>query len=85
MPPKITVKMPRERLVKEDCKTDDYLLNQLDGINDNPEEDGLPLRQWLIQSAHEAIVKNPKLTSVDLKPRADKSSNTVFCIEVPLE
>lgn len=81
----VTVSMPRNRLMAEKYMDDEYLLNQLAGVNDNPPEDGLPLRKWLIREAHNAIAANPKHTEVTLKPKSDKSCRTHFCIQVPAE
>lgn len=82
MAPTIVVEMPYDRLIKEDCMEDEYLINQFQGVNDNPPEDNLPLRQWLIREAHNALIKNPKTTEVNLKPKADKSSHTDFTITI---
>lgn len=82
MAPTVTVEMPYDRLIKEDCISDEYLINQLDGVNDNPPEDNLPLRQWLIRETHTALVKNPKMKEIVLKPKADKSSHMDFAIKV---
>ncbi|CCW65032.1 unnamed protein product [Phytomonas sp. EM1] len=83
MPPAtITVLLPRKRLLAEGCCNDDFLINQLSGINDHPEEDGLPLRRWLIREAHAALCSNSKLNEVSLKPRADKTSRTHFLIRI---
>lgn len=83
--PTVTVSMPRNRLMAEKYNEDAYLINQLSGVNDNPPEDGLPLRKWLIREAHNAIAANNKLTEVTLKPKADKNCRTQFCIQVPAE
>ncbi|CCW70764.1 unnamed protein product [Phytomonas sp. Hart1] len=78
----IIVELPRNRLLKEGCSDDDFLINQLSGINDHPEEDGLPLRRWLIREAHVALLSNLKLTEVTLKPKAEKTSRTHFLIRI---
>ncbi|KPA74064.1 hypothetical protein ABB37_09367 [Leptomonas pyrrhocoris] len=82
MAPTLTIELPYDRMVKEDCISDEYLINQMAGINDNPPEDNLPLRQWLIREAHLALVKNPKMKEVVLKPKSDHSSRTEFAIKI---
>ena len=82
MAPTITIELPYERLVKEDCMSDEYLINQMNGVNDNPKEDNLPLRQWIIREVHNALEKNPKMEDIVLKPKTDKSSHMEFKIVV---
>lgn len=82
MAPTITVEIPYDRLIKDDCISDEYLINQLDGVNDNPPEDNLPLRKWLIREAHEALMKNHKMKEITLKPKSDKSSHMTFTLKV---
>ncbi|KPI88884.1 hypothetical protein ABL78_2001 [Leptomonas seymouri] len=82
MAPKVTIELPHDRMIKEECVSDDYLLNQMDGVNDNPPEDNLPLRKWLIREAHSALLKNPKMKEILLKPKSDHSSRTEFVIKI---
>jgi len=81
----VDVEIPRNRLMAEGYIDDEYLLNQMAGINDNPSEDGLPLRKYLLREAHDAIEKDPKLTEVILKAKSDKTSRTQFRFVCPPE
>lgn len=78
----VNVTFPRSRLLADSYAVDDYLLNQLHGVNDNPAEDGLPLRQWILREARAAVMKDAKLTEVRLRPRADKTTHTQFCVQI---
>ncbi|EPY18047.1 hypothetical protein STCU_10218 [Strigomonas culicis] len=75
----VEVEIPRGRLIADAYASDDYLLNQLAGVNDTPEEEELPLRKWLLKQAHDTAIKQPKLEKVGpFKPKADKSSKMEF-------
>jgi len=54
----------------------------MDGVNDNPEEDGLPLRKWLLRETRLAVEKDPKTTEVVLRPKEDKGNRTQFAMQV---
>ncbi|CAD2222932.1 hypothetical protein ADEAN_001048800 [Angomonas deanei] len=69
----IEVELPRDKITSEEWAEDVYLLNQLDGVNDTPEEEGLPLRKWLLLQVHESLKKDPKQTSVLVKPKSKHS------------
>lgn len=78
----VDIRIPHERLMKDEYMDDDYLLNQMDGVNDNPEEDGLPLRKWLLRETRAAIDKDHKMREVVLRPKADKGNRTQFAMHV---
>ncbi|GET89621.1 hypothetical protein, conserved [Leishmania tarentolae] len=78
----VKVEIPRDRIVKPSYMDDAYLLNQFNGVNDNPPEDGLPLRQWILREVHEALSKNPKMAEVVVKLKSDKSARTEFAVSI---
>ncbi|KAG5476554.1 hypothetical protein LSCM1_04269 [Leishmania martiniquensis] len=78
----VKVEIPRESIMKPEYMNDAYLLNQFDGVNDNPPEDGLPLRKWILRQVHEALTKNPSKSVVVVKLKSDKSSRTEFAVVI---
>ncbi|CAG9576583.1 conserved hypothetical protein [Leishmania major strain Friedlin] len=78
----VKVEIPRESIMKPSYMDDIYLLNQLDGVNDNPQEDGLPLRKWILREVHEALAKNPRKTEVVVKLKSDKSARSEFAVTI---
>ncbi|KEG08722.1 hypothetical protein DQ04_06571040 [Trypanosoma grayi] len=78
----IEVNFPLNKITSEDYASDEYLLNCMGKVNDTPEEDGMPLRAWVIKEAHDALVKNPKLREVVVKPTAVKNSSTHFRVVI---
>lgn len=81
----IDITLPRNHVTAENYAEDEYLLNQLDGINDAPSEDGLPFRKWLLREVHEGLKKNPKMTQITLRPKEDKSCRSEFRFSIPLD
>ncbi|KAG5502034.1 hypothetical protein JKF63_04311 [Porcisia hertigi] len=78
----VHVEIPRERIMRDNYMQDDFLLNQFHGVNDNPQEDGLPLRQWILREVHESLVKDPKKSEIVVKLKSDKSSRTEFAVVI---
>ncbi|AYU79861.1 hypothetical protein conserved [Leishmania donovani] len=78
----VKVEIPRESIMKPSYMDDVYLLNQFDGVNDNPQEDGLPLRKWILREVHEVLAKNPRKTEVVVKLKSDKSARTEFAVAI---
>ncbi|ESL07428.1 hypothetical protein TRSC58_04882 [Trypanosoma rangeli SC58] len=81
----VEVHLPLKRITADGYAKDDFLLNQLEKVNDTPEEDGMPLRAWVIKSTHDALEKNPKLREVHLKPKAVKPCHTQFIVIIDEE
>ncbi|CBH13952.1 uncharacterized protein TEOVI_000871900 [Trypanosoma equiperdum] len=79
-PAVIEIHIPLDRIRNEEYATDDLLLNCLSKIGDTPEEDGLPLRTWILREAHQALIKSPKLRTVLVKPQTVKDKPTHFQI-----
>ncbi|KAH9577641.1 hypothetical protein LSM04_000335 [Trypanosoma melophagium] len=84
-PAVVEVHFPHDRLASEEYGSDELLLNCLDKVNDSPEEDGMPLRAWIIKQAHDALVKKPKTRELIVKPTALKNSSTQFRIVIDEE
>ncbi|KAK7197709.1 hypothetical protein NESM_000722900 [Novymonas esmeraldas] len=78
----VNVEIPRDRITKENYLDDVYLLNQFDGVNDNPPEDGLPLRKWILREVHDALAKDPRKSEIVVKLKADKSARTEFAVTI---
>ncbi|EAN89612.1 hypothetical protein, conserved [Trypanosoma cruzi] len=74
----IEIHFPLKRIAAEGYAEDELLFNQMGKVNDTPEEEGMPLRAWVIKCAHDALEKNPKIREVYLKPRAVKNSSVQF-------
>ncbi|CAJ1028532.1 hypothetical protein NXY56_003964 [Leishmania guyanensis] len=78
----VKVEVPRERIMRSEYIEDVYLLNQFNGVNDYPAEDGLPLRQWILREVHDALMKNPRKSEVVVKLKSDKSARTEFAVVI---
>ncbi|KAG5499705.1 hypothetical protein JIQ42_05186 [Leishmania sp. Namibia] len=78
----VKVEIPRDSIMRPEYMDDIFLLNQFDGVNDNPPEDGLPLRKWILREVHEALTRDPKKAEVVVKLKSDKSSRTEFAVVI---
>ncbi|KAG5476842.1 hypothetical protein CUR178_04028 [Leishmania enriettii] len=78
----VKVEIPRDSIMRPEYMDDVFLLNQFDGVNDNPPEDGLPLRKWILREVHEALLRDPRKAEVVVKLKSDKSSRTEFAVVI---